>query len=69
MALAGCNHSSGDPDVYKRQPGKYLERLINLDKELGGCILIHEVNNDSITTEDLVMQVSNGEIEMCIRDR
>ena len=54
-------------EVYVK-PGKYLERLINLDKELGGGILIHEVNNDSITTEDLIMQVSNGEIDYAICD-
>lgn len=54
-------------EVYVK-PGKYLERLINLDKELGGGILIHEVDNDSITTEDLIMQVSNGGIEYAICD-
>ena len=54
-------------EVYVK-PGKYLERLINLDKELGGGILIHEVDNDSITTEDLIMQVSNGEIDYAICD-
>lgn len=54
-------------EVYVK-PGKYLDRLINLDKELGGGILIHEVENDSITTEDLIMQVSNGDIDYAICD-
>lgn len=54
-------------EVYVK-PGKYLDRLINLDKELGGGILIHTVENDSITTEDLIMQVSNGDIEYAICD-
>lgn len=54
-------------EVYVK-PGKYLDRLINLDKELGGGILIHEVTNDSITTEDLIMQVSNGDIDYAICD-
>lgn len=54
-------------EVYVK-PGKYLDRLINLDKELGGGILIHAIDNDSITTEDLIMQVSNGEIDYAICD-
>ena len=52
-------------EVYVK-PGKYLDRLINLDKELGGGILIHKVENDSVTTEDLIMQVSNGSIDYAI---
>lgn len=54
-------------EVYVK-PGKYLNRLINLDKELGGGILIHTVENDSITTEELIRQVSNGEIDYAICD-
>lgn len=50
------------------KPGKYLNRLKNLNKELGGGILIHEVSNDSITIEDLIMQVSNGTIDYTICD-
>lgn len=54
-------------EVYAR-PGKYLTRLINLDKELGGGILIHEVSSDSITNEDLIMQVANGTIDYAVCD-
>lgn len=54
-------------DVYAK-PGKHLDRLINLDKELGGGIHIHEVTNDSITIEDLIMQVANGTIDYTISD-
>ncbi len=54
-------------DVYAK-PGKHLERLINLDKELGGGIRIHEVTNDSITNEDLIMQVANGIIDYTLSD-
>lgn len=54
-------------DIYAK-PGKHLDRLINLDKELGGGIRIHEVTNDSITNEDLIMQVSNGIIDYTISD-
>lgn len=54
-------------DVYVK-PGKHYERLVNLDKELGGGIRIHKVNNDSITTEDLIMQVSQGKISYTVAD-
>lgn len=54
-------------EVYA-QPGKHLNRLINLDQELGGGILIHKVENDSISTEDLITKVANGEIEYMICD-
>lgn len=54
-------------DVYVK-PGKYYERLVNLDKELGGGIHIHKVSNDSITIEDLIMQVSQGKIPYTVAD-
>jgi membrane-bound lytic murein transglycosylase F len=50
------------------KPGRYLERLTNLDKELGGGILIHVVDEDSITAEDLITQVSNGTIPYTVCD-
>lgn len=54
-------------EVYA-QSGKYLNRLINLDKELGGGILIREIENDSLTTEDLIMKVATGEIDYVVCD-
>lgn len=54
-------------DVYVK-PGKYYERLVNLDKELGGGIHIHKVTNDSITVEDLITQVSQGKIPYTVAD-
>lgn len=56
-----------DKKVYAK-PGKHLDRLHNLDKELGGGILIQSVTNDSITNEDLMMQVSQGTIDYAIGD-
>ncbi len=54
-------------DVYVK-PGKYYNRLVNLDKELGGGIRIHKVESDSVTAEDLITQVSKGKIPYTICD-
>ncbi|BEG98947.1 transglycosylase SLT domain-containing protein [Bacteroides sedimenti] len=54
-------------DVYVK-PGKYYDRLVNLDKELGGGIKIHKDDNDSITMEDLIDQVSEGKIHYTVCD-
>ena len=56
-----------DKDIYVK-PGKYYNRLINLNNELGGGIRIHKVENDSITSEDLIAQVSQGKIPYTISD-
>lgn len=54
-------------EVYVK-PGRYYERLVNLDKELGGGILIRQVTADSIGVEDLIAQVSRGEIPYTVAD-
>ncbi len=54
-------------EVYVK-PGKYYERLVNLDEELGGGIHIHKVTNDSISAEDLITQVAQGEIPYTVAD-
>ena len=54
-------------NVYVK-PGKHYNRLINLNAELGGGILIHQVAEDSISTEDLIMQVSTGKIDYAVCD-
>ena len=54
-------------NVYAKT-GKYLDRLHNLNKELGDGILIHEVGNDSTSIEDLIMQVSTGAIDYTLCD-
>jgi len=50
------------------KPGKYYERLVNLDEELGGGIHIHKVTNDSISAEDLITQVAQGKIPYTVAD-
>jgi membrane-bound lytic murein transglycosylase F len=46
-------------DVYVK-PGRYYDRMVNLNRELGGGILIHKVEGDSINTEDLIYDVSEA---------
>nr|WP_308552717.1 transglycosylase SLT domain-containing protein [uncultured Mediterranea sp.] len=54
-------------DIYVN-PGKYYERLVNLDKELGGGIRIYLVRSDSISAEDLITQVAQGKIPYTVAD-
>lgn len=54
-------------DVYVK-PGKYFDRLVNLNNELGGGIHIHEVTGDSVTVEDLITQVAQGKIPYTVAD-
>ena len=55
-------------DVYVKPDTKYYERLKNLDKELGGGIHIKDIKKDTVTTEDLIAMVSQGEIPNTISD-
>ena len=54
-------------DIYVK-PGKYYDRLVNLNNELGGGINIHEVTGDSVTIEDLITQVAQGKIPFAVAD-
>lgn len=55
-------------DVYVETDSKYLARLRNLDDELGGGIRIHEVDRDTLITEDLIGMVSDGDIPLTVVD-
>lgn len=55
-------------DVYVKPETKYYERLKNLDEELGGGIHIKDIKKDTVTTEDLIAMVSQGEIPYTISD-
>ncbi len=57
-----------DKDVYVESDSRFLRRMQNLDTELGGGIRIHEVNADSIITEDLIGMVSSGELPLTVVD-
>ena len=54
-------------DIYVK-PGKYYDRLVNLNNELGGGIHIHKITGDSVTTEDLITQVAQGKIPYTVAD-
>ena len=55
-------------EVYVKANTRFSERLAHLNEEVGGGILIHEVTADSVTTEDLIEQVSQGKIAYTISD-
>ena len=56
-----------DKDIYIK-PDRYLMRLENLNKELGGGIRIHAVREDSVSEEDLIEQVAKGQIDYTVCD-
>lgn len=47
---------------------KYRDRMVNLNSELGGGILIDYANRDTIVVEDLIRMVSRGEISYTVAD-
>lgn len=55
-------------EIYVKPQTKYHERLKNLNEELGGGLIIHEVTGDTITNEDLIGMVSTGEIPYTVSD-
>ena len=55
-------------EVYVEKDSKYLRRLNNLNDELGGDIIIHEVDGDTLITEDLIEMVSDGKIPLTVVD-
>ncbi|WP_165020925.1 transglycosylase SLT domain-containing protein [Dysgonomonas sp. ZJ279] len=55
-------------EVYVKHNTKYHQRLKNLNAELGGGIIIKDVEQDTITSEDLIEMVSLGKIKYTISD-
>lgn len=47
-------------------PGKYYNRLLNLNQELGGGIGLHVLDTDSISSEELIARVAEGQIEYTV---
>ena len=55
-------------EVWVKDKSREQERLISLNTELGGGIVIRNIERDTITTEDLIEMVSNGEIQYTVSD-
>lgn len=55
-------------EVYVENDSKYYHRLLNLNDELGGGIIIKPVERDTLITEDLIAMVSEGEIPLTVVD-
>lgn len=54
-------------DIYVK-PGKYYERLQNLNNELGGGLNVILIDSDTVSIEDLITQVSTGKIDYTVAD-
>lgn len=55
-------------EIHVKANTKYSERLQNLNEELGGGLIIREIEDDSVTVEDLIEMVSKGEIRYTVCD-
>lgn len=55
-------------EVYVEGGSKYYHRMVNLNNEIGGGILIRSVKQDTLITEDLIAMVSDGEIPLTVVD-
>ena len=55
-------------DVYVEEGSKYLQRLKNLNTELGGGINIKVIDNDTLVSRDLIEMVAHNEIPRTIVD-
>lgn len=55
-------------EVYVEANSKYHQRLLNLNDELGGGIVIKSVDRDTLITEELIAMVSDGTIPLTVVD-
>ncbi|MDL2322565.1 transglycosylase SLT domain-containing protein [Bacteroidales bacterium OttesenSCG-928-A17] len=55
-------------EIWVIHDSKYHRRLLNLNEELGGGIIIRIIEQDTISTEDLIAMVSAGEISYTLSD-
>ena len=55
-------------EVWVIHDSKYHKRLLNLNRELGGGINIRIIEQDTVSTEDMITMVSTGEISYTLSD-
>jgi membrane-bound lytic murein transglycosylase F len=55
-------------EVWVKKNSRYHERLSSLNAELGGGIVIKDVERDTITAEDLIGMVAQGEIRYTVSE-
>jgi Predicted soluble lytic transglycosylase fused to an ABC-type amino acid-binding protein len=55
-------------EVWVIRDSKYHERLENLNRELGGGIILRMIEQDSISVEDMIEMVANGKISYTLSD-
>ena len=55
-------------EVWVIHDSKYYKRLQNLDEELGGGIIVKVIEQDTVSTEDMIAMVSTGEIPYTVSD-
>lgn len=55
-------------EVFVKAHTKYDRRMQNLNRELGGGIVIRDVEKDTVVVEDLIRMVSNGKIRYTVAD-
>lgn len=55
-------------DVYVIAGSRYEARLKNLNSELGGGIVVHTIDNDTVNSDDLVDMVASGKLPLTVID-
>ena len=55
-------------EVYVKSNTSYFDRLEHLNQELGGGIIIRDAEQDTLSTEDLIEKVSQGQIKYTVSD-
>lgn len=55
-------------EIYVEKGSKYEQRMKNLNRELGGGIVIIPLDNDSLIEDDIIDMVSKGSIPMSVVD-
>jgi len=55
-------------EIWVLDKTKYYRRLVNLDNELGGGIIIKDIGKDTVSVEDLIDMVARGKIRYTLSD-